>query len=128
LVEVNSLEENEFIQTLNSTAKTDYIWIGATDIFLEQHWIWIGSKGSVSSYANWEQGEPNHYGGEDKEDCAILGMENGKWLDIPCKTSLKFVCEYELTELSQVYPMWLKFYMYFRFTSALNQDSWRLST
>jgi hypothetical protein len=63
-------------------------WIGLTDDFFEGAWEW--EDGSVFSYNNWANNEPNNTG---NEDCVEM-YNNGKWNDKQCNHSRRFFCSY----------------------------------
>ncbi|XP_062288134.1 C-type lectin domain family 4 member E-like [Scomber scombrus] len=95
LVVINSPKEQKFSSTI--TKVETEIWIGLTDRETEGTWKWIEGRPLTLSY--WETDEPNN-GGEDsqggEEDCAHIRtgkktVEN--WNDVPCGTSLHWICE-----------------------------------
>ncbi|OWF51215.1 perlucin-like protein [Mizuhopecten yessoensis] len=66
-------------------------YLGGADFFVEGEWEWASSFDSITN-SHWGPGEPNdHYG---REDCLALTL-SGFWNDVPCNTSLPFVCEIE---------------------------------
>ena len=44
-----------------------------------------------SSYTNWDNGEPNDWGGV-AEDCTEL-HKSGFWNDNPCETQFPYICK-----------------------------------
>ncbi|XP_050416123.1 C-type mannose receptor 2 [Patella vulgata] len=72
------------------------VWIGLTDVQKEGEYRWV--TGEVSSYYNWSPGEPSLFL-HNFEDCVVLKMDAGRWLDAPCELPLDsypWVCEYAL--------------------------------
>jgi C-type mannose receptor len=47
--------------------------------------------GSNLSFTNWNNGEPNNYGGVEK--CVELFVESGKWNDMDCKYLRPSICK-----------------------------------
>lgn len=76
-------------------------WIGATDMYVEGHWIWINDEKYIDpEEAYWAPGEPNNWNGA--EDCACLYndglgilpvMKPGYWADANCGTPMYALCE-----------------------------------
>jgi len=54
----------------------------------DRGWAW--SDQSVTSYLNWDKGEPNN--GYGMESCVTL-KSNGKWNDIPCNFKIPYICK-----------------------------------
>ncbi|CDQ80980.1 ladderlectin-like [Oncorhynchus mykiss] len=91
LASVHNCGDNYNLQqlVLKNTGQHQTIWIGGVDAVQNKHWFW--SDGSKFDYENWEQGEPNCYGG--REHC--LQMNYGgdkKWNDLNCEEKLPLVC------------------------------------
>jgi len=75
LATVRSLAENKWI---DSTFGVKNKWIGINDREKEGEYVW--SSGEKSSFTNWNNGEPNNYGGV--EDYGHIGENpDGKWND-----------------------------------------------
>ena len=54
-------------------------------------WRWVDNAMLQTSERNWAAGEPNNE--NNNEACASMHRTNGRWNDIPCSTSLPYVCE-----------------------------------
>ena len=66
------------------------VWIGLyRDPKDDSRWLWV--DGSRATYTNWNPGEPNDQGRN--EDCTTMLPSNGKWNDLACFNSLKYLCE-----------------------------------
>ena len=66
------------------------VWIGLyRDPKDDSRWLWV--NGSRATYTNWNPGEPNDQGRN--EDCTTMFPPNGKWNDLACFNSLKYLCE-----------------------------------
>ena len=66
------------------------VWIGLwRDPNVHSRWLWV--DGSIATYTHWSPGEPNDAGGV--EDCAHMFPPAGKWNDLACSSSLKYLCE-----------------------------------
>ena len=66
------------------------VWIGLyRDPNDDLRWLWVDR--SKATYTNWNPGEPNDAGGV--EDCAHMLPPAGKWNDLACSGSLKYLCE-----------------------------------
>ncbi|MCB9234639.1 MAG: HYR domain-containing protein [Bacteroidia bacterium] len=70
LVSIGSAGENAFV-TSGITGST---WIGYNDIVTEGNWVW--SNGDISTYTNWNAGEPNNSGNEDGGEILTSGLWN----------------------------------------------------
>jgi len=87
LAVVTSAAENELVCKL---AGSGGVLIDATDSATEGTWRW--STGEAFAYANWNDGEPNNWNGD--ENCAQIDAASGNWNDVSCSTEGAFVCEY----------------------------------
>ncbi|KAJ8043963.1 Aggrecan core protein [Holothuria leucospilota] len=89
LVTIEGKEENEFVRKMVQNRSTDdSAWTGLNDIDAEGTWEW--SDGTVSTYRNWREGQPN---GEAPQDCVFMYGSNGKWHDHWCTYERHAVCE-----------------------------------
>ena len=66
------------------------MWIGLSWKGESLGWQWEDS--SEVGFTNWDNGEPNDYGGVD-EDCTEL-HKSGFWNDNPCDTLYPYMCKY----------------------------------
>ena len=92
LASVQSAAQNAL---LLAAAAGNKVWTGGTDAASEGAWVWSPSNTPLS-YTKWNKGEPNDHGsGEDclefKEELNSEGP--GKWNDISCARTLKYVCQ-----------------------------------
>ncbi|XP_063353638.1 C-type lectin domain family 10 member A-like [Pelmatolapia mariae] len=77
-------------QTFLSAITNEHTWIGLNDKEQEGTWKWVDGTPVIFTY--WSEHQPDDGGG--KEDCAHFRNDEKKsWNDIPCSTSLKWICE-----------------------------------
>ncbi len=82
LVSVKSHEQNTELKTLANSSNP---WIGV----FRDSWMW--SDRSDGSFRNWEEGNPDNYGGV--QNCvAIKKYRQDQWDDSACGASNPFVC------------------------------------
>lgn len=74
---------NTFIRPLHGRSA----WIGLRKA--GDHFEWV--DGSRLTYKNWNEGEPNNYGG--KEKCVELFVKSGEWNDIECTQLRPSLCK-----------------------------------
>ena len=89
------------MKLIDGLAIANWFWIGASDIALENNWIWLNGESAKSYELNWHAGEPNNYAGN--EDCAFVegrrevnfSQNPGRALawDAPCTWSHQGLCE-----------------------------------
>ena len=66
------------------------VWIGLyRDPDDDSRWLWV--DGSRATYTHWNSGEPNDLGRN--EDCTTMFPPDGKWNDLACSKSRKYLCE-----------------------------------
>lgn len=103
LAEVTTLEENRFLMARTLTAPPTH-WIGGDDTATEGKWVfpsganfWNGAANgvAVSPYPKlWRNAQPDNAG---SENCVqFLAADSGAWNDVPCSTSLSYICEQRL--------------------------------
>eukprot|EP00435_Cladocopium_sp_Y103_P069560 s5_g33.t1 len=68
LVSISSAEEQDFVQRL---CGSNMCWLGLEEASKSERWRWI--DGSSLTFENWQQGEPNNYGGID-ENRAMMNL------------------------------------------------------
>lgn len=73
----------------NATLDSRGMWVGLTWKGENIGWQWDDS--TEVSYTNWDNGEPNDYGGV-AEDCTEL-HKSGFWNDNPCETLYPYMCK-----------------------------------
>lgn len=73
----------------NATLVSRGMWVGLSWKGAQLGWQWDDS--SEVSYTNWDNGEPNDYGGV-AEDCTEL-HKSGFWNDNPCSTLYPYMCK-----------------------------------
>ena len=67
------------------------VWIGLHRDLNNNHSRWLWVDGPTARYTHWNTGEPNDSGGN--EDCTHMFPPDGKWNDLACSNSLKYLCE-----------------------------------
>ena len=80
LVEINSVEENNAIQSEMNRRGAIHVWLGISDKNSEGDWT-LQSTGEGVVYTNWGMNEPNNVGSG--EHCAYM-EDNGHWNDVVC--------------------------------------------
>ncbi|XP_069118269.1 perlucin-like [Argopecten irradians] len=103
LATIESREEEAFLETyLHHTwttyNQTDGIWLGGTDLLVENEWIWAVSKEPITEYIRWAPGEPNSINNPGEDCLDFLPHKNFLWNDENCGKLLNFVCERSLLE------------------------------
>lgn len=95
LAEINSDSENDFLKGKVDALK-DHFWIGGTDIFKENHWIWITSQTLIttSQFSDWRGIQPDNAG--NRENCMDLRDHIPGWNDYVCDDKQRFICEKNL--------------------------------
>ena len=66
------------------------MWIGYRDKGISGTWNW--TDGSRGIYTNWASEADDDNG--QRRDCVILKAEDGKWKDLPCTSTLPFLCKH----------------------------------
>ena len=100
LVRVDSPDEQAFLHGLGGGASRAILWMGASDLALEDTWVWEdgttffvdSSSGGMAidgAFVAWGSAEPN---GRDREGCAAL-ESNGVWIDLGCEQLGDAICE-----------------------------------
>ncbi|XP_073722002.1 ladderlectin-like [Misgurnus anguillicaudatus] len=88
LASVHNIVENNFLLSLLVSAKTR-AWIGGHDG--EQEGEWLLTDGSQFDFTNWCSSQPDNYGGQ--EHCLEINThDNHCWNDIPCSTTMGYIC------------------------------------
>ncbi len=113
LVNIHSAEENSHVQKLCDRRTC---WIGLSEpSAVSEEWAWhggdaAGSKGDWIGYINWENSEPNNWGGFNETaafmnhwgymDMPMPVMEKsvGKWYDTGRGLTTWYVCEKPMTD------------------------------
>ncbi|XP_075711505.1 perlucin-like protein [Rhinoderma darwinii] len=80
------LKNKEEADGLKSYIEQGRYWIGLRRDEEPQKWKWV--DGSMLSYSNWHDGEPNNI---HVEHCAE--SKSGKWNDLTCESKLKYACK-----------------------------------
>ncbi|XP_052257046.1 perlucin-like [Dreissena polymorpha] len=96
LVEIETAAENNFL-TQEVVRRGGEFWIGASDLFIENEWLWSTSQQRIS-YANWAPNEPTNGGGNPEhgagnENCAQIRAFDRKWNDDQCHVNNYYICE-----------------------------------
>ena len=78
-MEISSPEEQLFVEKILSENGVQSAWLGASDLFDEGNFIWLGGdltgQSLSDSFQNWKRGEPNNAG--DEERCVVIDQEGG---------------------------------------------------
>ena len=107
---IKSAEDNEKVRTLGE--ETPIIWLGNFKMsrssfcyneYQQQHinynlglydasgnnkdWRW--PDGTIATYTNWKEGEPDDY----QEMCVTFYVESGKWNDAACNSKWYCACQ-----------------------------------
>jgi hypothetical protein len=103
LVSIHDASENDWVFQQEQKQGGGNWWVGYTDQTTEGLWAW--TDGTGQGFVNWNVGEPNSAG---DEDCVnhYTGT-GGKWNDINCGNSYRFICESGGTE-TPLAPFWLQ--------------------
>ncbi len=67
------------------------IWLGASDLAKEGHFVWDSSKTALN-FTYWSPYENGQVRRND-HDCVSMTRNNGTWTDQVCRMSLAIVCE-----------------------------------
>ncbi|XP_033729105.1 perlucin-like [Pecten maximus] len=91
LAEPTELSDVAFIdgEAKDKHASQGEYYLGGSDFFVEGEWLWASTLKPIT-IKHWGSGEPNDRQGE--EDCLAVTV-SGFWNDVPCTTSLPFVCQ-----------------------------------
>jgi hypothetical protein len=90
LVTIEDAAEEAFLDTHEVARGLDNWWIGYSDAGTEGTWIW--SNGSLSTYANWADYQPDNWAGN--QNCAVDRYGGTTlWDDTYCTFQFPFICE-----------------------------------
>ena len=65
------------------------MWIGYRDKGMDGSWNW--TDGSRGIYTNWAKEADDDNG--QRQDCVMLEADVGTWKDMPCTTTLPYLCK-----------------------------------
>lgn len=82
LAMIESASENTQVATVLKSYEGFYIWIG----LYREPWRW--SDNTISSFANWMSGQPDHQG----NDLCAAESADRSWDNIGCDWKLNFYC------------------------------------
>ncbi|XP_039630077.1 deleted in malignant brain tumors 1 protein-like [Polypterus senegalus] len=91
LASVLNSSANKFITSLikSRDVTSPVTWLGGSDAVRESTWLW--TDGSRWNYSNWNSGDPNNAGGNEK--CIHINFKvQGGWNDKDCTELYPFVC------------------------------------
>jgi len=99
LVTISSNAENSLVA---NSVNGPYLWIGLNDRDVEGDYRWV--SGETFSYNRWSSPvQPDNYTYNGAlpagEDCIMMytsGSGNGRWNDLPCFSSERYVVEFDL--------------------------------
>ncbi|KAK3772718.1 hypothetical protein RRG08_013411 [Elysia crispata] len=89
LVKVLDKETNDFLAHLISTEYSVRYWIGFNKKKKNGTYLWLDEVDEQSNYTNWAVHEPNN---DDTEFCVEI-WSKAKWNNMPCDSSLRYICE-----------------------------------
>ena len=86
----NTLEEYSVFSDQLTQLSSKPFWLHLTDQTQEGTFLW--GDGTPLKFDNWNNGEPNDWGGQ--EDCATFncGGET-EWNDVSCNDRYGFICQ-----------------------------------
>ncbi|XP_039631400.1 lectin-like isoform X2 [Polypterus senegalus] len=91
LASVHSSSDNQFITSLirSKDSSGPTTWLGGSNSVRASSWLW--TDGSQWDFANWNPGEPNNNGGNEK--CLHISYRvPSTWNDYNCEYQFPFVC------------------------------------
>lgn len=87
--------ESYMNNTWNNHNQTKNIWIGGTDLLVENEWNWVKPLKPIE-YTRWAPGEPNHQWRGQSEDCLSINADTHfRWNDQACENESNFICQVE---------------------------------
>uniref|UniRef100_A0A3B5MHA1 C-type lectin domain-containing protein n=1 Tax=Xiphophorus couchianus TaxID=32473 RepID=A0A3B5MHA1_9TELE len=89
LVSIHTLPEMEFI-IRNIKKDLDQVWIGLHDREMQMDFQWTDHTPVIFTF--WHPYEPNNFRNT-QEDCVSMWGPDARWDDVPCNTSLPFICK-----------------------------------
>lgn len=95
LPKVETAGEDTFLYTTAMAQSLGEYYLGGNDLAEADTWVWLAggqfwkgqSDGTVTGYAHWNTGDPNHTG-----DCVVV-QNGGVWDDRICNDERKYICE-----------------------------------
>ncbi|XP_060085830.1 perlucin-like [Ylistrum balloti] len=95
LAEVDTEAEDAFIRSVVLTIPDlDRVWLGGSDLIKEDEWIWNTSGLVISSYSNWDDGQPDNSGDQGSADCLCMRQwADFLWTDTECTAAGMPICE-----------------------------------
>ena len=74
------------------TFDSPYLWIGLR----EDSWYKWETDGEALTFAAWDAGQPNNYGGN--QDCAAMRKADHEWDDAVCSQHYGYACQANIRE------------------------------
>ena len=71
---------------------TARVWIGLTDLDVQDEWKWEHSNIMATNYTNWGPTEPDIA----DEHCVMLKYQSKSWADVVCSRSFTYMCQGKL--------------------------------
>jgi hypothetical protein len=108
LVRIDDLAEQQYLsqQRVASFGGRKKTYIGASDLAVENTWIWQDSTNFWQGRGNgaavdglfefWRNGEPNDDGTEDCAGMRDNSSSTGRWVDFECSQEVRYICERDL--------------------------------
>lgn len=88
LLTVDSYEDGQRLTDMMAAGSGD-VWFGFSD--LAEEGTWKTKTNARPRHAAWRYGEPND-AGERGEDCAVVGLHDAEWNDVPCDVKTRSLC------------------------------------
>ncbi|XP_060748358.1 perlucin-like protein isoform X1 [Tachysurus vachellii] len=93
LVIINSQEEHKFLVGAMNTFINSLHWIGLRNVENQGRWLWVDETLLMQNLSWWKDIGVDHE--SEREDC--VGYYDGQWVDMPCSTSERRICEITCT-------------------------------
>ena len=75
-------------------AQDSVLWLGGSDLANEGDFVWSDGTHLASNDPVWRVGEPNNWGGV--EHCVTLNINDYLLNDLPCYSSIPFICQIDM--------------------------------
>ncbi|BFZ20733.1 hypothetical protein BsWGS_23772 [Bradybaena similaris] len=102
LVQIDSLEKNNWLASEMAARQMVNIWVGGSCRFHTNLWVWVPSYKQMKPFTNWYPGQPDNPLGE--QCIEIHQGRQYKWNDLACGYALRYICEKSVTASSASLP------------------------